>query len=356
MKKKLNHLMIALLLLLPSFSSRGGAPNGFYIKLGEATTKRVDLLLQTPHSTTQPPNHVFLGEFYRTLLNDLTVSSMFNIFETNYLGVPELSLNIRYEVKGDTVVIDAKAFKKNGLFAIYGEQIKGPISQGRKIAHTLSNNLLKQLTGTSGPFLTKFVAATDRAGGPAKEIYYFDWDGANAVKISNHRNIARSPTWSADGSKIAYTAYVLLNKKSFPTPEVILYDPALSRLKLLTARPGNNSGASFSPDGNSIFLTSSSEGNNDIYKISAETGRVLTKLTNGPLGAMNVEAAVSPNGRQIAFSSDRSANTAIYVMNTDGTGLRRLTQFKEFANTPSWSPDGTKFLLPGRILETLIFL
>jgi len=111
---------------------------------------------------------------------------------------------------------------------------------------------------------------------------------------------------------------------------------------MIANRRGNNSGPSFAPDDKSIYMTSSFEGNYDIYKISSADGSIISKLTKGPLSSMNIEAAVSPNGNQIAFASDRSRKTSLYVMNSDGSAVKRLTNFKEFANAPAWSPDGSK--------------
>lgn len=50
----------------------------------------------------------------------------------------------------------------------------------------------------------------------------------------------------------------------------------------------------------------------------------------------------SPDGKQIVFSSTRSGNFQIYVMNADGSDVRRLTDRDGYDGDPSWSPDGTK--------------
>ena len=50
--------------------------------------------------------------------------------------------------------------------------------------------------------------------------------------------------------------------------------------------------------------------------------------------------AWSPDGRKIAFVSDRDGNSEIYVMNADGSGQRRLTRNPAYDADPAWSPDG----------------
>ena len=55
-------------------------------------------------------------------------------------------------------------------------------------------------------------------------------------------------------------------------------------------------------------------------------------------------AAWSPDGRKIAFISDRDGNGEIYVMNADGSRQRRLTLDPASDYAASWSPDGRKIV------------
>ena len=70
--------------------------------------------------------------------------------------------------------------------------------------------------------------------------------------------------------------------------------------------------------------------NREIYVMNAD-GSDETRLTNnGRLPSW------SPDGSQIAFSSDRDDNFELYVMNADGTGQTRLTDNPAFDASPSW--------------------
>ena len=63
-------------------------------------------------------------------------------------------------------------------------------------------------------------------------------------------------------------------------------------------------------------------------------------LTSNPTN--DFAPAWSPDGRRIAFTSRRSGNYDLYVINADGSGVRRLTTDPGFDGFPSWSPDGTR--------------
>ncbi len=74
---------------------------------------------------------------------------------------------------------------------------------------------------------------------------------------------------------------------------------------------------------------------NDIYVMQSD-GSAQTNLTNHP--SVDADPDWSPDGREIAFVSDRSGEWAIYVMNADGSG----TQLIGPGLAPAWSPDGRR--------------
>jgi serine/threonine protein kinase/Tol biopolymer transport system component len=57
----------------------------------------------------------------------------------------------------------------------------------------------------------------------------------------------------------------------------------------------------------------------------------------------------SPDGEWIAFASERSGSTDIWIGRRDGSGLRRLTSLEGFAGTPRWSPDGQSIAFDSRL-------
>lgn len=91
-----------------------------------------------------------------------------------------------------------------------------------------------------------------------------------------------------------------------------------------------------------IAFTSERTGNKDIWRINGD-GTAPINLTNNP--AEDDDAAYSPDGSKIAFSSTRDAgDKEIYVMNNDGSNPVRLTNSLGPDYAPSWSPDGSRIV------------
>jgi Tol biopolymer transport system component len=89
-----------------------------------------------------------------------------------------------------------------------------------------------------------------------------------------------------------------------------------------------------SPDGHSIVF----ELLGDIYTIPMEGGKA-TRLTSGQ--AFDAQPHYSPDGRTIAFVSDRTQSDNLWVMNADGTGARALTRENDQKfQSPTFTPDG----------------
>ncbi|TKD50421.1 amidohydrolase family protein [Sphingomonas baiyangensis] len=106
-----------------------------------------------------------------------------------------------------------------------------------------------------------------------------------------------------------------------------------------------------SPDGRTLAFTLLG----DIYTMPI-TGGTPTRIAEGL--AWEVHPRFSPDGRRIAFTSDRAGGDNIWVMNADGSDKRQVTK-EDFRllNQPTWSPDGRfivakKHFTTGRSLGT----
>ena len=83
----------------------------------------------------------------------------------------------------------------------------------------------------------------------------------------------------------------------------------------------------------------------EIYKAKVD-GTDTVNLTRN--AADDIDGAWSPNGRLVAFASNRSGNYDIFTMNDDGSGIRQLTNDPADDTQPRWSPDGSRIVFKSR--------
>lgn len=196
-------------------------------------------------------------------------------------------------------------------------------------AHRVADDIFEKLTGIRGAFATR-IAYVSRSGGEYR-LEIADSDGENAFVALRSSEPIISPTWSPDGSKLAYV--------SFESKKPVVYVQELaSRKRVIAANfKGSNSAPAWSPDGRRLAIALSREGLTQIYSVSAD-GSDLRKLTHS--NGIDTEPCYSQDGQSIYFTSDRSGGPQIYRMNADGGDLKRVTYAGSYNISPSVSPDG----------------
>jgi TolB protein len=101
-------------------------------------------------------------------------------------------------------------------------------------------------------------------------------------------------------------------------------------------------GADFDPDvdgmGQRLVFASTRHSENPNLYVKNLDGVAVTQLTSGP--ASDVEPTFSPDGRFVAFASDRAGNWDIWIVGLDGQQPVQVTQGPAHEVSPSWSPDG----------------
>jgi Tol biopolymer transport system component len=84
----------------------------------------------------------------------------------------------------------------------------------------------------------------------------------------------------------------------------------------------NDQNPAWSPDGQRIAFASDRDGDWDVYIMNAD-GSGLRRMTANP--STDAQPVWLPDGQHIAFRSDRGGVWSIYIMGVDGSGLRKVT-------------------------------
>jgi TolB protein len=205
-------------------------------------------------------------------------------------------------------------------------------AQLRATAHRIADLIYERLTGDKGVFSTKITYVVKR--GERYELQVADADGFNAQSVLASREPIMSPSWSPDGSRLAYVSF---DQKK---PIVVVQNLAQGTTRIVANYRGNNSAPAWSPDGRFLAVALSKDGLTQIYRIPASGGDV-ERLTDSP--GIDTQPAFSPDGQWIAFTSDRGGSPQVYRMPASGGPAQRLTFEGSYNVGPRYSPDG-KFM------------
>ena len=182
----------------------------------------------------------------------------------------------------------------------------------------------------------KLVFASDRDGN--REIYVADIVGASPVgrltvprNLSQHKAPDWQPSWSPDGSRVAFSSYRDDNW------ELYLVNADGTNLVRLTDHPENDFSPTWSPDGRQLLFASRRYTDADLFVLDVDTGET-TQLTTSEWNEF--DPAWSPDGRWIAYVIQHGDQGDVYVMRADGADPINLTD-SQYANDfqPTWTPD-----------------
>ena len=216
---------------------------------------------------------------------------------------------------------------------ILGKQYSDTASavSARHIAHRFADEIIARLGGGINGIAETTIYYVSAHGG-SKEIWAMDYDGQGARPITHLGTISLSPRVSPDNSRVAFAS---LGKAGW---SIRMFSLDLGRPVAFNSPGGTTLSPAWSSDGTQLAYSSDRQGSDsEIYTTDA-SGSSSHRLTNfhGP----DVSPVWNPKtNAQIAWVSGRTGEPQIYIMDSEGANVQRMTD-SGYATSPSWSPNG----------------
>jgi TolB protein len=177
----------------------------------------------------------------------------------------------------------------------------------------------------------------DSRRGSSLDLYVMKIDGSGLQPITTAPGAERGPSWSPDGSRIAY--YGADDEQANYDIFVINADGTDPR-NLTNSPTVDDRYPSWSPDGDQIVFHSNPEGDYDLYMVNAD-GTDIHPITDND--AQDLGPDWSPDGRYIAFHTDAWGYPfEIAILDLETGEVWRVTDSEALSSFPTWSPDGRK--------------
>jgi len=198
-----------------------------------------------------------------------------------------------------------------------------------------------QLTANAGnnidpewsPDGARIAFQSDRDGSDA--IYVMNADGSDQNRITPSGVLARQPSWSSDGTAILFSR--------IDSNCLSVIDIASREIRNLTQPALQAWNGKWSLEGSRIVFESTRDGDAEIYIMNAD-GSGATQLTANSISDQH--PVLSPDGQWIAYNStvQGKQDFDLFIMAADGTNAHRVTTASEHDEYASWSPDGQQLV------------
>jgi len=326
---RISSILFFACIVLPLFCVLSSADAKIYIDITDPGFRQIPLKITTEGSP-------YASEVKWIAKGDLEKTGMFSFVAPGVPGA-ELVANINAEPSDRLkVVLTVTDLIENR--ELVKKRYDASKSIFRTVAHAVANDIYKAMTGQEGIFRTKLSYLVNVMPGK-KELRMMDWDGYRSKKVVS-KGLTPSHTWSRDGRSLIYSSE--RNRKW----SMYRLDLKSYRESVIFSSAGLNLVGGASPAG-LVSFSSSKDGSSEIYVLDPYRKK-LKKLTRS--FGIDVSPVFSPDGKKIAFVSDRGGSPQVYIMNAGGKGRPKRVTFEGNYNTsPAWSPDGRAIAYVGRV-------
>lgn len=345
MLKKLNITIILLLLCFQSYGSEyeyieiknpylNKIPIGIPASLMKSEGKLVkeSSVSNILSKTLEFTNYFKIDRMEKQSIKGIVISDL-NFKELRSKGY-ELFITCGFSVDSNNVLkVEFRLFDVVREKRLLGKIYKGYHTEKRNIARRFATNIIKYLTGKDGFFRSKIAFVSNSTG--KKEIYTCDFDGKNIKQITSHKSISLTPSISSNGRWLAYTSY--LKGK----PDIFLQN-LKNNTGVIISKKGVNITPVWIPNQSKLAASLSFTNDQGIYLVNTN-GRVVKRLTKKwSKWGIDLSPTFSPDGKKMAFVSNRSGMPQIFIKNFVDNSVKRLTFFGRYNTSPRWSPTGDK--------------
>jgi TolB protein len=309
------------------------AQTDVHLKIESSGRGKIPIVLRKADISDRKLRHG--GECIETVLhNDLVYGGIFDpvSLPAGVDTIPEgrtavAVLEMKLQQERDRMLLAGRLIDFTSGGTIFEKKYRFSEGACRTVAHYLSDEITFFLTGETGIATTRLLFL--RREGGRKCVYLIDYDG-HGLKRMTGDSLAVSPVW-VDRQRFCFTSYRNDN------PDCYMIDLKKGARSLISYRKGLNIAGSYHQRKGLLLMTLSISGNSELFMIDT-SGRIERRLTKNR--AIDCSPVWSPNGREIAFVSDRTTVPQIYIMDEYGGNLRRLTTEGNYNTSPDWSPRG----------------
>jgi TolB protein len=277
-----------------------------------------------------------VGAFNQVKLTSAQAATEALVKQKGAEGISKLSLSLVNDV------VKAKIEHKNLITGKTStKNFEAKIAGIRRLSHQLAQSIYEEFVGPEDIFMLQ-IAAVRRERSGESHVVLVDIDGKNETVVADGKWLKSSPSFSPDGKSLLFAVN---------TPDgqgIVEQNIGSKQFQFRLKKPGLNIDPRVLPDNSGMLVTLSFENNANIYR-TTRMGTIVGPITNG-LG-LNLSPAVSRDGKEIAFVSDRSGTPQIYVQSLADPAKKtavRVTFKGTYNQTPEFSPDGTMIAFTGR--------
>jgi len=241
----------------------------------------------------------------------------------------------RAGIENEELTVEVRVYFVDSGQTMLARRYSGKTDNPRLFAHQASDDIMS-LTQYRGVARSKIAFASDRdssKGRPSKELYIVDYDGFNPRRLTVNGSLNMLPTWSPDGTSLAYVSY------RQGSPRVYLAKIFEGRsIPNLTNEKGDDQAfaPAFSADGAHLAFASNRNGNMDVFVANSDGSQARALTTTS---ASDTAPCWSPTGQELAFTSGRTGFPQIYLMDSEGLNVRRLTTVGSWNDGCAWNPS-----------------